>query len=240
MSSTGTKMVQIAVPQIEVPAQDLLKVLVVEDDDGVRETYRDHFEQEGFSADAVENPEAALKALSESSFDLVVADVRFPNGSMSGDEFILDNQALLGNAEPIVVTGYSPDLISRREELVERGVKIYRKGKETFDELTRAANEKLEQRKSNLAEKIRNYALRMKEGEWALHPAESKLIEKATVILTGWLRAMKKPDEQSLIYDGRAYSPKQVIEEIERGTEVGVEHVDMMLDLFEHSMRPKK
>lgn len=54
------------------------KILLVEDDQFLRDIYRTRLEKEGFEVKEVENGEAAQKALLNEKFDLVLLDLILP------------------------------------------------------------------------------------------------------------------------------------------------------------------
>src|SRR5438105_10598631 len=54
------------------------RILIVDDEPGIRQSLKGVFSDEGFSADAVASGEECLKKLDESSFDLVFLDIWLP------------------------------------------------------------------------------------------------------------------------------------------------------------------
>lgn len=58
----------------------LKKILVVDDEVGIRESLNDYLELEGFSVMTADCGEAAVNLLSSEQFDLILSDVRMPRG----------------------------------------------------------------------------------------------------------------------------------------------------------------
>jgi len=57
------------------------KVLVVDDEIYLREIVAFDLKEAGYDVEQAENGQAAIKAIKESSYDLVISDVRMPNGT---------------------------------------------------------------------------------------------------------------------------------------------------------------
>ena len=62
------------------------KILLVEDDMGMREVLRDILEDEGFEITTAENGKVALTQIENYHFDLVLTDLKMPQ--MDGIEFM--------------------------------------------------------------------------------------------------------------------------------------------------------
>jgi DNA-binding NtrC family response regulator len=60
---------------LAVPAGVCERLLVVDDDDGVRSAYESHFSGAGFEVQSVASLQQAVERLSGNSFDAVIADV---------------------------------------------------------------------------------------------------------------------------------------------------------------------
>jgi len=101
------------------------KVLIIEDDDSVREVIKIHLEKEGFPFLEARNGDEALKTLHQAdnffNVSLILCDIRMPQ--IDGVDFIkiLKHQAF--RIPVVVLTGY-PDL-QMAESLREMGVKEY-------------------------------------------------------------------------------------------------------------------
>lgn len=62
------------------------KILLVEDDNFIREMYEDELKRNGFEVAAYESGEEGLKALQQNQFDLVLLDIMLPG--MNGLEVL--------------------------------------------------------------------------------------------------------------------------------------------------------
>jgi DNA-binding NtrC family response regulator len=80
------------------------RVLLVEDDESLRLTQALYLEREGFVTHAVGSYQEARQSLSDSSFDLVVTDLRL--GEASGLEVLAAVREVQPEAEVLVITGY--------------------------------------------------------------------------------------------------------------------------------------
>jgi DNA-binding response OmpR family regulator len=60
------------------------RILVVEDDPGLRFTMTDNLEEAGFSVAAADDGAEAIRMLESETFDVVVTDIRLPG--VSGNE----------------------------------------------------------------------------------------------------------------------------------------------------------
>ena len=88
-----------------------LNIILVEDDDGVRASTKDILEELGHKVAAFADAEAALRALTESTFDLIITDFQMPK--MNGRQF----GALATKANPglpvLIVSAYAADAVGQ-------------------------------------------------------------------------------------------------------------------------------
>lgn len=82
------------------------KILIVDDEEILREMLRDFFEMSGFAVTEASSGKQAFELVQSTQFDCVVSDVRMPGGD--GIE-LARNIHLLSQPKPkvILVTGYS-------------------------------------------------------------------------------------------------------------------------------------
>ncbi len=80
------------------------RILLVEDDQGMREVLRDILEDEGFKITTAENGKFALKELENQSFDLILTDLKMPQ--MDGMEFLEIIEQNHPETKVIVITAY--------------------------------------------------------------------------------------------------------------------------------------
>jgi CheY-like chemotaxis protein len=80
------------------------KVLVVDDDAGIRETMTDILTLEGYAVQAVADGEAAVALCRTIHFDFALLDIRMPG--MDGVETLRQIKALDATVRVIMITGY--------------------------------------------------------------------------------------------------------------------------------------
>lgn len=80
------------------------KVLVVDDDPGIRETMADILTLEGYTVQAVADGEAAIVLCRAQHFDFALLDIRMPG--MDGVETLRQIKALDPAVRVIMITGY--------------------------------------------------------------------------------------------------------------------------------------
>ncbi len=96
-----------------------LSILVVDDEEDLREILRDGFTLRGASVEVAADADEGIAQLRKKDFDLVISDVRMPKG---GGLKILDEIPALGKAKPVIVfiTGFSD---VPEEEALRKGAK---------------------------------------------------------------------------------------------------------------------
>jgi DNA-binding response OmpR family regulator len=80
----------------------ICKILVVEDNDGIRDLLQDLFDEEGYGITVVEGGAAMREALSAENFDVALIDVTLPG---TDDGFSLAELAREEGCAVILVTG---------------------------------------------------------------------------------------------------------------------------------------
>ena len=86
-----------------------MAVLLVDDDEWVRDSLSLFFDSEGCSLVALETAEEGLKALQERNYDVIIADYRLPG--MNGLKFLecVNEMAAGPNPIKILITAYGND-----------------------------------------------------------------------------------------------------------------------------------
>jgi two-component system cell cycle response regulator len=92
------------------------RVLVVEDDDGIREPLKEYLDLSGYSVRAAASAEEALTVLAETSFEVIITDIIL--GGMDGLDLTSWVKEHL-DADVIVMTGYSDDYFY--EDVINKG-----------------------------------------------------------------------------------------------------------------------
>jgi len=92
-----------------------MKILVVDDDEWIRDSLSLYFENEECSLLALETAEEAIKLLTRESFEIIIVDYRLPG--MDGLEFLKHIQESCPCAIKILITAYgTDDVISRAKD----------------------------------------------------------------------------------------------------------------------------
>jgi DNA-binding NtrC family response regulator len=79
-------------------------ILIVDDEEGLRDGLRQLLEGEGYAVVAAETGEEALQILQQSHIDLVLTDMRMPG--MDGIELLKKIRERYGELGVIILTGY--------------------------------------------------------------------------------------------------------------------------------------
>ncbi len=80
------------------------KILVVDDEENIRELYREEFEEMGYAVTLVSDGNKALEALDKEKFDLVTLDMRMPD--IDGIETLRKMKEKDGTLPIIICTAY--------------------------------------------------------------------------------------------------------------------------------------
>jgi two-component system C4-dicarboxylate transport response regulator DctD len=81
-----------------------LKIILIDDDEWIRDSMRIFFEYEGCVIDTYETAEEALAAMRKQSFDIIIADYKLPG--MDGIAFFNRIQASAGAPIKILITAF--------------------------------------------------------------------------------------------------------------------------------------
>ena len=92
-----------------------MKVLLIDDDEWIRDSLSLFFEGEGCHLLALENAEEGMEALRGQAYDIIIADYRLPG--MDGLEFLKRIQGTHPHAMKILITAY------RDEEVISGAIR---------------------------------------------------------------------------------------------------------------------
>lgn len=93
-----------------------MKMLLIDDDEWIRDSLSIYFESMGCHLNALETAEEGIEALKSQDYDIVVTDYRLPG--MDGLEFLKHVQRRHPHAMKILITAY------RSEEVVSEAIKM--------------------------------------------------------------------------------------------------------------------
>jgi DNA-binding NtrC family response regulator len=82
-----------------------ISILIIEDEEIVRETLAENLKDKGFDVDSAETAEQALAMIKSKLYNILLVDYRLPD--MNGLELIKASSEISKNSIAIVVTGYS-------------------------------------------------------------------------------------------------------------------------------------
>ena len=95
------------------------KILILEDDENLRDILAKVLRGEGYDVTAVDRGEAAVERASQESFDLMIADIRMEG--MDGLEALEKAQSLQPDIGSLVVSGYASERDTARAERLQVG-----------------------------------------------------------------------------------------------------------------------
>lgn len=236
---------------VPVPRSQLVRLLLIENEPEVARTLKGRFESVGCTVDIAEFPDQARTFLDTEVYQIIVTDQGFGVMGPNGDQFILENENLMGKARKIVITGNALEAIGRQAELKEKGIPIFEKGEVDFLEKLKAViREAFNERKEAVSSRLREMvSLAFQEKAISSGPLPKSevineddtglrlLLEKLQeMVISAFKRDGEDGDRQGIFYAGQELSPNELIDQIRRGTLVGRAHVDMFLNLVKHAL----
>lgn len=234
-------------------------ILIIDDDVGFLEGAREYFAARGYDVDTSRTPEEAERILTENGKDkyqVIITDDNFGKLSKTkGHEFVLRNHHLFGKAKAVMISGAehpSPEILQQLANAKTPYLEKSGSLKATLATITQQEN----QRRTNEIEQVvkKETARRIEEltgrpvaiqilaigAAAAAAPAPQPKLEVALEslkqTLIKWLQLRGELDEPVFAYGKRIYSANEMIREVETETDVGIEHVQMLLDEFEESL----
>lgn len=95
------------------------RILILEDDDNLRDVLAEVLSDEGFEVKAVARGETAVECAARESFDLIIADIRMEG--IGGLEALEQTQKLQPNIGSLIVSGYATEHETARAERLQVG-----------------------------------------------------------------------------------------------------------------------
>ena len=86
-----------------------MKILLIDDDEWIRDSLSIFFEAEGCHIVSVETAEEGLEALRSQKYDIIITDYKLPG--MDGIEFLKQIQTSQQNAKKIMFTAYKSETV---------------------------------------------------------------------------------------------------------------------------------
>ncbi|MEX0601741.1 MAG: response regulator, partial [Bacteroidota bacterium] len=102
-------------------AKDKIRVLVADDEDGLRSTVAAWLSDEGFSVDQAPDGLEAIKKIQSNDFDIAILDIKMPGAN--GLEVLRYLKKNSGTTEAVMMTGMSD--ISMAVEAMKLGAREY-------------------------------------------------------------------------------------------------------------------
>jgi len=198
-----------------------VRALIIDDEQSQTRPLKDILVREGFEVDIADKPEAADDLVGRNAYHLVVADILFENSPRSGDEFILTNFERIRDAEIIALTALSPSEIEHREELLRMDVTILQKA-EHMKTLRNVAAQ-VHSERTGIAMVVPSLAPRF-------------ILEELQKMIVRWVESKEDPNKPGIVFRGQVYSPNDILEHIQQGTDVGVEHLRMLVNLIKYRL----
>jgi len=125
------------------------KILIVDDDPGVRESLEELLRLENYQADSTGSGEDALKALSE-GFDLVLLDIKMPG--IDGVEVMHEIRKYHPDTRIIIITGYGS--LESAIDAIRSGAQDYMLKPYTADDILMSIGKALSEKESRTRKEI--------------------------------------------------------------------------------------
>jgi CheY-like chemotaxis protein len=127
------------------PAKVAPRVLVVDDNEEVKDVLARHLEDWGFHVDAASSWDRARALLTKEKYESVILDNKLYDSHESGSEFLLQNRTLFRETREILYSAFPTDEIKGRQQLEKLGVEIFTKrvDAENLEHLRRLITENL-------------------------------------------------------------------------------------------------
>jgi hypothetical protein len=222
-------------------ATNLGEILVVDDDNDYTKRIRRNLVSNGYNCETVNSFTQMGKKLDQfpNKFPLVFCDNIQGNPEINkhirGSEILLSRPDWFNNRKFILVTGWNKDLIEEWNELESRGAKLLEKGPGHVEELLEVCRTIFTPPAIAIANEIENYS-EMLISEVPVNldlfkpKPNNKLVSKTKEKINKYLASFKEQDTRYFYFGNKAFSPKEMIQEINEDSEIGVDMIEMILD----------
>ena len=116
------------------------RILIVDDDESIREVLTSILTDEGYIVDAVDTGEEAIKATHEKFYNLVLIDIRLPD--IEGTKLLTELKDTVPKMRKIIITGYPT--LQNAIEAVNKGADAYIVKPINMDEALKTIREQLQ------------------------------------------------------------------------------------------------
>ncbi|MCD6240218.1 response regulator [Candidatus Bathyarchaeota archaeon] len=116
------------------------RILIVDDDESIREVLTSILTDEGYIVDAVDTGEKAIKATHEKFYNLVLIDIRLPD--IEGTKLLTELKDTVPKMRKIIITGYPT--LQNAIEAVNKGADAYIVKPINMDEALKTIREQLQ------------------------------------------------------------------------------------------------
>jgi CheY-like chemotaxis protein len=231
------------------------RILIVDDDEDFLKGSREYFSGRGCEVDTARTPEEAKKILQEegaNNYQLIVTDYYFGGLSkITGDKFARENRHLLGKTKVVIISGAAGLTQDIRKKLKEAETLFLEKSPVLKTRLKEITEEETEKRASDIEKVVkaevaphiekltgRPVDVKVMTGppRYVKHALTDLAVESMKQTLIKWLKSRGELDEPVLVYGKHVYSANDMIKQVEDETEVGLEHVRMLLGEFESTL----
>jgi len=212
------------------------RALLIDDDIEYGDSVRRNLETIGFETTVVGSLDAGAQELSSGEYPIVLCDNIFEDRpKRKGSEFLRDETELLGTSKAILMTGFALQQIVDLDLLKMRDVKILKKGEGHIDKLKDMCQEIVEDRAKKYEKKMRGLCEALvervdDETEFDDLINDPYLVARAKTYLINYMKKFPSQELEQFFIAERAYSPKELVEEIRKGTKVSRLLIDSLLD----------
>lgn len=204
-----------------IEARHIMSVLLVEDEDDVRNGLVETLTESGYSVEAYSTPREAAEKMTPNAYQLAIMDIRFNAPNISGDVFINKNADAFSETKVVAFTGHEND-IQHRNVFEE----VFLKGTRDMERLYEYAEITYRARLQEVAKEMKDRVLGQDEIQ-----KKKLIIEEARLELVKALKETKDMDVPLVWYRGKEYSANELVKEVEdESSAVGQSHIEMMAD----------
>jgi two-component system sensor histidine kinase/response regulator len=208
------------------------RILVIDDEEGIREGCRRALEPQGFTVETAATLREGLRKIEEGDFDLVLLDVMMPDGR--GIDLLAPIQEKDPDTVCVIITGYAT--VELAVEAIKRGAYDFISKPFTSDLLLMTVNQSLERRRLSLEAK-RLQAIEQEAAELARTKEEMERLDKFktafTLTVAHELRAPVTALQSFLLAMLKGYvAPDQQQDILQRAIERSQELLDLIDDLL--------